>query len=84
MERNEAVITLEEELHAACWSAKKASYVLQEIFDSFFCYADAAISQPAFEHLRSEYGRACAKADIARCLTNETIHILEELLQSDV
>ena len=80
MERTEAVILLENELHDACWSAKKAAWLLLEINDDFFCYTDEVISPAAFQHLRGEYGRACAKADIAQCLLNEICKTLDCLL----
>ena len=80
MERTEALIVLEDELHEALWLARKASYLLQEIVDDFFCYTDTTVSPAAFEHLRGKYGRACAKADIVRYLLDETYKALDSLL----
>ena len=82
MERKEAVIALEEDLEDVCWSARKASLLLQELVDDFFLYTNTAISASAFEHLRDRYERNCAKAEITRQLLDEIYRALDDLLDA--
>ena len=82
MNQRGALFALEDELLNVHYAVKKANYLMEELIEQFFCYNDDAIQDgQGLSRLQNEYGRATAKAEIARDLLVEVNTTLKNLLE---
>ena len=81
MEQMNTLAVPEDELFNVYWRARKANFMLEDLMEEFFKHCDEIQDERGIAHICPEYGRACAKVEIAKDLLVEVDDTLRHMLE---